>query len=130
MSRRISTLATTLLLSTHALALGSPPASLAAQEAEGRRLGLADYLDLETVSDPQISPDGDRIVYTRGWIDKTNDRRESSLWVMGSDGSRNRHLTEGSGSPVVTGWDPDPVHPGRRRQRFTDLRALDGRRGR
>ena len=103
MSRRISTLATTLLLSTHALALGSPPASLAAQEAEGRRLGLADYLDLETVSDPQISPDGDRIVYTRGWIDKTNDRRESSLWVMGSDGSRNRHLTEGSGAR----WSPD-----------------------
>ena len=26
--------------------------------------------EFETVSDPQISPDGSQIIYTRGWIDK------------------------------------------------------------
>jgi hypothetical protein len=51
------------------------------------RLTLDNYLDLETVSDPQLSPDGRQIIYTRGWIDKLNDRRESALWIMNADGS-------------------------------------------
>ncbi|NIM52355.1 MAG: prolyl oligopeptidase family serine peptidase, partial [Gemmatimonadales bacterium] len=41
--------------------------------------------------------------YTRRWVDKMNDRRKSSLWIMNADGSRNRFLTEGS-SPR---WSPD-----------------------
>ena len=45
-------------------------AALAPSEAgaqELRRLQLEDYLDMESVSSPQISPDGSRILYTRGW---------------------------------------------------------------
>ena len=38
-----------------------------------QRLALDQYMDMESVSNPQISPDGARIVYTRGWIDKRND---------------------------------------------------------
>jgi dipeptidyl aminopeptidase/acylaminoacyl peptidase len=66
------------------------------------RLTLETYLDLETVADAQISPDGAQIVYTRGWIDKLNDRRESALWIMNVDGSRNRMLAKGSGAR----WSP------------------------
>jgi dipeptidyl aminopeptidase/acylaminoacyl peptidase len=76
---------------------------VAGQAGAVRTLTLDTYLDMETVSDPQISPDGTRIVYTRGWIDRVNDRRESSLWMMDADGSRNRHLVEGSGAR----WSPD-----------------------
>jgi Tol biopolymer transport system component len=61
------------------------------------------YLDWETVGDPQISPDGSQIIYARRWVDKINDTRESSLWIMNVDGSRNRFLTNG-GSPR---WSPD-----------------------
>lgn len=61
------------------------------------------YLDYETVSDPQISPDGSRIVYTRRWIDKLADRWTSSLWIMDGDGARNRFLAEGSSAV----WSPD-----------------------
>lgn len=68
-----------------------------------RKLALEMYFDLESVSDPQLSPDGTQIVYTRGWIDKVNDRRESAIWVMNSDGSKNRFLVNGS-SPR---WSPD-----------------------
>src|SRR5205809_431934 len=32
-----------------------------------RKLTLDMYWDMETVADPQISPDGKQIVYTRGW---------------------------------------------------------------
>ena len=77
-----------------------PPA--AAQEQEDR-LTLDLYVDWEQVRSPQVSPDGEQIVYTRRWIDKINDRWKSSLWIMNADGSRSRHLTEGS-SPQ---WSPD-----------------------
>jgi dipeptidyl aminopeptidase/acylaminoacyl peptidase len=72
-------------------------------QAQEKTLSLEMFLDMETVSSPQISPDGQRIVYTRGWVDKVNDRRRSSIWIMNADGSRNRFLTDGS-SPV---WSPD-----------------------
>jgi dipeptidyl aminopeptidase/acylaminoacyl peptidase len=67
------------------------------------RLTLADFLDWATVSDPRSSPDGRQIVYTRGWIDRLNDRRRTSLHIMDADGSRPRALLEGS-SPR---WSPD-----------------------
>ena len=75
----------------------------AAQASPIRTISLEMYLDLETVSNPQIAPDGQRIVYTRGWIDKMNDSRESSIWIMNGDGSRNRFLVDGSGPT----WSPD-----------------------
>jgi dipeptidyl aminopeptidase/acylaminoacyl peptidase len=79
------------------------PAGVAAQQAGIKRLALADYLDFESAGDPQIAPDGSEIVYTRGWVDKVNDRRQSSLWIMSADGSRNRHLIDGGGAR----WSPD-----------------------
>jgi dipeptidyl aminopeptidase/acylaminoacyl peptidase len=54
------------------------------------------------VTDPRLSPDGRQVVYTRQWFDKMNDRRESSLWIVNRDGSRNRFLVDGS-SPR---WSP------------------------
>ena len=78
-----------------ALLLASLP-TLALVAADTDKLSLDLYLELETVSDPQLSPDGKQIVYTRGWIDKMNDKRESSLWIMNTDGSRNRFLAKGS----------------------------------
>ncbi len=75
----------------------------AAAAAYGQQpLALEQYLDMETVSGPRLSPDGSEVVYTRGWIDKMNDRRASALWIMNADGSKNRFLTEGS-SPQ---WSP------------------------
>ncbi len=77
-----------------------------AQRAEGPpkdRLTLHDYLDWEDVSNPRLSPDGTKIVFTRGWIDKVNDRRESAIWVMDADGGRKRFLLNGSNPQ----WSPD-----------------------
>ena len=67
------------------------------------RLSVEHYLDLETAGDPQISPDGREIIYTRRHIDKMNDSWSSELWVVNVDGSKNRFLTKGS-SPR---WSPD-----------------------
>ncbi len=78
------------------------PAASSAQAPDGT-LRLATYLDWEWVSGPQISPDGSQILYTRAWVDKMEDRRRSSVWIMNADGSRNRFLVDGSGPR----WSPD-----------------------
>ncbi|NUQ10880.1 MAG: S9 family peptidase [Gemmatimonadaceae bacterium] len=90
---------------TRAMAAGLfIPALLAAQATPSAgKLTLADYLEWETVASPQLSPDGSRIIYTRGWIDKLNDRRASSIYIMNADGSRPRKLVDGSGAV----WSPD-----------------------
>jgi dipeptidyl aminopeptidase/acylaminoacyl peptidase len=85
------------------LFVASPVFAQNGSVAPSDRVTLADYLDWETVSDPQISPDGRQIVYTRGWIDKLNDDRKSSLYIMGADGARPRALLEGSSAR----WSPD-----------------------
>lgn len=59
-------------------------------------LAVSDYLELEQVADARISPDGSQIVYTRSWVDAQTDGWESALWIMDADGSRHRHLIEGS----------------------------------
>jgi dipeptidyl aminopeptidase/acylaminoacyl peptidase len=78
-------------------------APVAAQSPPSDRLTLDLYLEWERAGDPQIAPDGRQIVYTRGWVDKVNDRWESSLWIMNTDGSRNRFLVDGSNAQ----WSPD-----------------------
>src|SRR5215213_2399322 len=67
------------------------------------RLTLDLYLDWEYVTSPQISPDSSQIVYARRWTDKVNDKFESDIWIMNSDGAKNRFLVKGS-SPA---WSPD-----------------------
>jgi len=93
-------LAAALVLWTAALA--APAAAQAPRAAPGT-FSVEKYLDYETVGDPQISPDGRRVVYTRRWVDRMADRWESALWIVEADGSRNRFLVKGS-NPV---WSPD-----------------------
>src|SRR5215207_6722713 len=76
----------------------------AAHAAAGRdRLSVELMLDWEYVQSPQVSPDGQQIVYTRRWTDKINDKYEDEVWIMGADGSRNRFLTRGA----QPRWSPD-----------------------
>ena len=79
------------------------PSNLIAQEEPDGTLALETYLDWEWVGSPQVSPDGSEILFTRSWVDRINDRRTSSIWIMNADGSRARFLIDGS-SPR---WSPD-----------------------
>jgi dipeptidyl aminopeptidase/acylaminoacyl peptidase len=81
------------------------PLAMAAQ-SDQRFTGM-DVFELQWVQDPQISPDGEYIVYSRGQMDKMKDRRISRLWIMDADGSNHRKLTTrdvNEGSPK---WSPD-----------------------
>ena len=51
-----------------------------------------DIFDLEWASDPQVSSDGETIVYVRKSNDIMKDRVRSSLWRISKDGRDHRPL--------------------------------------
>src|SRR5206468_5554981 len=87
-----------------AVIFGCAAAVLRAQETRSDTLLTTEhYLDWERVTDAQISPDGSRIVYTRGYVNKLEDKWESALWILNADGSQHRFLVKGSAAR----WSPD-----------------------
>jgi dipeptidyl aminopeptidase/acylaminoacyl peptidase len=87
------------------LALALVSAAAAASDAP-RLLQPMDVFGLEYASDPQIAPDGSRVVYVRSFMDVMKDRRRSNLWVIDADGARHRPLTSGSRGDVSPRWSP------------------------
>ena len=77
-----------------------------AQPAPSDHFTLEDVFQLEWASDPQISPDGERVVYVRNSFDIMTDRRISDLWVIDVDGTGHRALTSSPGSEGSPLWSP------------------------
>ncbi len=108
------------LLPTMALALAENPADA----VRVRPFEAADVFDLEYASDPQIAPDGSKIVYVRNFMDIMQDRRRSNLWLIDLEGledlknlaelegledaaRRHRPLTSGTANHASPRWSPD-----------------------
>lgn len=66
-----------------------------------------DVFELEWVNDPQISPNGEWIVYARGGMDIMNDRRQSRLWLIKADGTAHQKLTNNDVNDANARWSPD-----------------------
>lgn len=66
-----------------------------------------DVFDLEWVNDPQISPDGEWVVYGRGAMDIMTDRRTSQLWLIKTDGSAHQKLSHLDVRESNARWSPD-----------------------
>jgi dipeptidyl aminopeptidase/acylaminoacyl peptidase len=96
---RYSTLLTISLI----IALNLSAFSLA---AEKRAITEMDLFKFVWIADPQISPDGSRIVFVRVWVNQKADRYESALWIVPAGGGGSRQLTSGprDGGPR---WSPD-----------------------
>ncbi|MGH9334943.1 MAG: S9 family peptidase, partial [Vicinamibacteria bacterium] len=71
------------------------------------RLTIEDVFQLELANDPQISPDGKRVVYVRQFADMMADERRSNLWIVDFDGTDHRPLTTGNFSDSSPRWSPD-----------------------
>lgn len=67
------------------------------------KLDVATYLEYETVANPQLSPDGMQILYTRRIVNKLADEWDPSVWIMDVNGDRNRFLVDGADAR----WSPD-----------------------
>ncbi len=75
--------------------------------SQSQRFGELDVFELEYASDPQISPDGSRVVYVRNSMDIMSDGQRSKLWIIDSDGGNHRQLISGDGRESSPRWSPD-----------------------
>lgn len=71
-----------------------------------KAITVDDVLDIVGASNPEISPDGKWIVYSRSDLKWKDNKRESSLWMVSTDGAENFRLTsqDNDNSPA---WSPD-----------------------
>ena len=84
------------------------PVSVAADDNQNNRhFQPMDVFALQWVSDPQLSPDGERIVYARNSMDAMQDRKTARLWLMNQDGSGNQPLTGRDTGESGAVWSPD-----------------------
>lgn len=81
------------------LAVAPLPAAAAAPPFEPM-----DVFELEWAGSPAVAPDGRTVAYARGGYDVMTDRAISRIWLIGSDGSEHRPLTDAAGSAPV--WSP------------------------
>lgn len=66
-----------------------------------------DVFELEYAGDPQISPDGNQIVYRRTGFDILKDKSKGDLWILdAATGSNHKKLTKGKGNESQARWSP------------------------
>ena len=82
------------------------PSAIRAQETS-HKLTAMDEFQIQLPTDPQISPDGKKIVYVRRFADPMTDRRYSNLWIINTDGTDHRALTTGNHNDASPLWSPD-----------------------
>ncbi|MCP4461842.1 MAG: S9 family peptidase [Planctomycetaceae bacterium] len=80
-------------------------ASATAKPIDDATFQPLDIFELEYASNPQVSPDGSRIIYTRNHFDIMSDRRKSDIWMVDEQGRHLPLLT--SGNVGATTWSPD-----------------------
>jgi dipeptidyl aminopeptidase/acylaminoacyl peptidase len=81
-------------------------ASATAEEAT-HPFNVHDLVTMDQLSDPQVSPDGQTIVFVRRTTDLEADRGRTDLWAVGVDGSRLRRLTTHEESESNPRWSAD-----------------------
>ena len=84
-----------------ALSLSGAPAA-----AQQTPFGIDDAINLTRVSDPRISPDGERVLFSRSELDWEENERITALWVVNADGSDARRFTSEDGDSGAR-WSPD-----------------------
>jgi acylaminoacyl-peptidase len=93
------------IISVLCVALGS--VQIADAQARLKSLTISDVFNIQLATDPQISPDGKRVIYVKQFSDIMNDRRHSNLWIIDFDGSNQRALTNGNYNDTSPRWSPD-----------------------
>jgi dipeptidyl aminopeptidase/acylaminoacyl peptidase len=82
----------------------------AAPAFAARPMTLHDLLAAVRVSDPQLSPDGRTVVYTRTTTDVATGRRNADIWSVPADGGSPKLLIGGDKSENTPRWSPDGKH--------------------
>jgi dipeptidyl aminopeptidase/acylaminoacyl peptidase len=72
-----------------------------------RPMTLVEFMNIPTLNNPQLSPDGKEIVFTRSEPNWKANRRISHLWRVNSDGTGLMQLTSGADTEDNARWSPD-----------------------
>ena len=83
---------------------GQPPG----RAASGRAMTVDDLITAVRVSDPQLSPDGTRVLFVRTTTDGKSGRRNADIWTVAADGSSEpKELIGGDASESTPRHSPD-----------------------
>ncbi len=75
--------------------------------ADGRPMTVDDLLAVKSVADPQVSPDGETVVYVVSELDRATDKTNSSLWMIPTSGGEPKRLTTAPGANNHPRFSPD-----------------------
>ncbi len=84
----------------------APAAPLEKAGKKGRSIAIEDLYAWQLPGNPQVSPDGNKIVYEVLSIDKESDEYRSTLWLIDGD-TEPRKLTSGQWKDASPAWSPD-----------------------
>ncbi len=82
-------------------------ASLAQTVSQKRPLNSKDIYRLQTISDPQVSPDGKWVAYGLSTVDTTKDKRNADIWMVSWDGKESVQLTNSPDGESRARFSPD-----------------------
>jgi dipeptidyl aminopeptidase/acylaminoacyl peptidase len=72
-----------------------------------RPMTLVDLLNVPSLSDPQLSPDGRQLLYVLARADWKANRRMGQVWRVNADGTGAVQLTTGADDASSPRWSPD-----------------------
>ncbi len=72
-----------------------------------RKITVEDLRRFKFVSDPQVSPDGERIAFVLSTIDYDRDAYERHIWMADKASGEVQQFTHGPGSDTYPRWAPD-----------------------
>jgi dipeptidyl aminopeptidase/acylaminoacyl peptidase len=75
--------------------------------AQTRAIGFDDFIAINRVSDPQLSPDGRWLAFVVTVMDKMSNRGNSDIWLVPSAGGEIRQLTSSPGADLNPRWSPE-----------------------
>jgi dipeptidyl aminopeptidase/acylaminoacyl peptidase len=81
--------------------------TITAGAATKRPVKVDDFARLLDLADPQVSPDGEWVLYTVASTDAAADRRRTDIWRVKWDGTGQSRVTYGAGNESAPRWSPD-----------------------
>ncbi len=108
--RRSAVTASVFMLIALVVAQTARPSSTNPDENGRRKITEKDLFNFTWIADPQLSPDGSRVAFTRIVVDEKRTGYETSIWTVASDGNEPPvRMTNGKHDSSPR-WSPDGRH--------------------